>query len=153
GSRVYAAVFYSGNLTTTISEGAVCDGGSGAAACGSVCAGGANMGATCSANSQCPGSSCASQSPGGLPAPNLNSQMSHGPETGLIVKFDAASSQWRDELDRNWSNAVRFSLPDLDVFALDANAATPAQVQSYSGVGTTIFNMVASPGNPNKVYV
>jgi YVTN family beta-propeller protein len=69
------------------------------------------------------------------------------------VKFDPGSSQWRDELGRNWNNGVRFSLPDLDVFAIDANAATPAQVQSWAGVGTTIFNMVASPTDPDKVYV
>ena len=48
---------------------------------------------------------------------------------------------------------VRFSLPDLDVFAIDANAGTPSQVQSWSGVGTTIFNMVASPTTPGKFYV
>ena len=29
GNTVYAAIFHSGNRTTTISEGAVCDGGSG----------------------------------------------------------------------------------------------------------------------------
>src|SRR6185369_14226835 len=141
----YAAVFYSGNRTTTISEGAVCDGGSGAGACITVCAGGSNEGGTCTSNANCPGSTCIVQSPGGLPAPNQNSASpgSVGPETGLIVKFDPATSQWRDELDRNWTNAVRFSLPDLDVFAIDATAATPAQIQSWSGVGTTIFNMVA----------
>ncbi len=131
GSRVYAAVFYSGNRTTTVSEGAVCNGGAGAGTCN---VSGFTM-------------------PGGLPAPNANAQGVAGPETGLIVKFDAASSQWRDELGRNWNNAVRFSLPDLDVFALDADAATPAQVQTWSGVGTTIFNMVTSPTDPNKVYV
>lgn len=131
GSRVYAAVLYSGNRTTTVSEGAVCNGGAGAAACN---VSGFTM-------------------PGGLPAPNANAQGVAAPETGLIVRFDQGSSQWRDELDRNWNNAVRFSLPDLDVFALDANAATPVQVQAYAGVGTTIFNMVASPTDPDKVYV
>ena len=32
------------------------------------------------------------------------------------------SAQWQDELGRNWSNAVRFTLPDHDVFAIDASA-------------------------------
>ncbi len=131
GSLVYAAVFYSGNRTTTLSEGVVCDGGASAGACS---VSGFTM-------------------PGGLPAPNANAQGVAAPEVGLIVKFDPVSGQWRDELGRNWNNGVRFSLPDYDVFALDANAATPAQVQSWAGVGTTLFNMVASPTVPGKVYV
>ncbi len=131
GSRVYAAVFYSGNRTTTVSEGVVCDGGASAGACN---VGGFTM-------------------PGGLPAPNANVQNVAAPEVGLVVKFDAASGQWRDELGRNWNNGVRFSLPDYDVFALDANAGTPNQVQVFSGVGTTIFNMIAHPTDPDKFYV
>ena len=130
-SRVYAAVFYSGNRTTTVSEGVVCDGGAGAGSCS---VSGFTM-------------------PGGLPAPNANAQGVAAPEVGLVVKYDTASGQWRDELGRNWNNGVRFSLPDYDVFALNANAATPTQVQTYTGVGTTIFNMVASPTDPDKVYV
>jgi DNA-binding beta-propeller fold protein YncE len=132
GGTVYAAVFYSGNQTTTVSEGIVCDGGVTAAPC--TPQGDAQM-------------------PGGLPAPNMNFEGSGAPETGLIVKYNKAAAQWQDELGRNWSPALRFSLPDYDVFAIDASAALPAQTQSFSGVGTVLFNMVASPTDPGKVFV
>ena len=51
-------------------------------------------------------------SPGGLPAPNQNWQGIPGPETGLILKFDPADSKWKDQLARDWTQAVRFTLPD-----------------------------------------
>jgi YVTN family beta-propeller protein len=129
GATVYAAGFHSGNRTTSISEGAVCDGGAGAGACSVF---GVTM-------------------PGGLPAPNTNFQGVQGPETGLIVRFDAVAGHWVDQLARSWDNAVRFNLPDRDVFAIDANdlAAAPA---SFVGVGTILFNMVANPVT-GKVYV
>jgi len=131
GSKVYAAVFFSGNRTTTLNEGAVCNGGAGAGPC------------TVSGQTV----------PGGMPAPNVNFQGVTAPETGLIVKYDTALGQWRDELGRNWNNAVRFNLPDLDVFTIDANASTPVETQSFSDVGTVLFNMIASPTDPDKVYV
>ena len=78
------------------------------------------------------------------------------PETGLIVKFNNGVSQWRDQLGRNWNNAVKFTLPDLDVFKIDANGNPPAQIgvdaDQYAHVGTVLFNMVANPAN-SKVYV
>jgi DNA-binding beta-propeller fold protein YncE len=147
---VYAAIFESGNRTTTISAAVVCDGGSNGAACGNVCAAGPNMHANCTANSQCPGSTCVVRSPGGLPAPNTDHNGVQQPEVGLIVKFDG--THWRDELNRVWDNAVNFSLPDEDVFAIDATAATPAQTTIYTGVGTTLFNMAVNPAN-GHVYV
>jgi len=133
GSKVYAAVFHSGNQTTAINEGRVCD-----------------LGATappCTANGF--------TSPGGLPAPNTNFQGFPGPETGLIVKYNQAASQWQDQLGRNWSNVVKFNLPDLDVFAIDASAATPTALgqPSFGHVGTILFNMVVSPTDPDKIYV
>ncbi len=130
GGTVYAAVFHSGNETTTVSEGAVCNGGAGAGSCnvsGSIM-------------------------PGGIPAPNTNFQGIPQREVGLIVKFNRTVSQWQDELGRNWNNAVRFSLPDEDVFALDANANPPVQTAAIPHVGTILFNMVVNPVN-GKVYV
>jgi DNA-binding beta-propeller fold protein YncE len=121
GSTVYAAVFHSGNRTTTISEGGVPDGGPGA---------------------------------GGLPAPTANFQSIAGPEVGLIVRWDG--TKWTDELNRNWNSTVKFSLPDKDVFAIDANANPPVQLAGpsgfYSGVGTILFNMITNPVT-GKVYV
>ncbi len=130
GRTVYAAVFHSGNQTTSLSEGLVCDGGATARPC--------NMFGTAL--------------PGGLPAPNANSEGIRGPETGLIVRFNPATQAWEDRLGRNWNSAVRFSLPDRDVFSIDAMATPPVEHASFPHVGTILFNMVVHPTN-GKVYV
>jgi YVTN family beta-propeller protein len=129
GNTVYAAGFHTGNQTTAISEGAVCDGGSGAGSC----------------------SVFGTSYPGGVPGPDTNFQLLDAPEVGLVVRFNPGSGHWEDELGRNWDNAVRFDLPDRDVFAIDANnlAAAPTP---FAGVGTVLFNMIANPVN-GKVYV
>ncbi len=150
GNTVYAAIFHSGNRTTTISEGAVCDGGSGAAPCGKVCVAGSNAHNNCANNSECPGSSCADRSPGGLPAPNTDHNSLQQPEVGLVVKYDG--THWLDELGRQWDNAVNFALPDKDVFAIDATQNPPVESSVYTGVGTILFNMIANPVS-GKVYV
>jgi YVTN family beta-propeller protein len=129
GSIVYAAGFQTGNRTTAIHELGVCDGGVTVASC-----------------SPTPGSTA----PGGLPAPNSNFQGDLQPEVGLIVKFDG--TKWTDELNRNWNNMVRFSLPDKDVFAIDAMANPPVEVSSFSQVGTILYNMTVNPVS-GKVYV
>ncbi|HJQ82681.1 MAG TPA: hypothetical protein VKA21_01290 [Candidatus Binatia bacterium] len=141
GATVYAAVFHPGNRTTTISEGFVCTGGAGAGPC---CEGGGNP--------PCPPGKLTF--PGGLPAPNDNCANQAQPETGLIVRFNSGTNAWEDELGRSWNNAVRFSLPDEDVFAIDATA-DPSPVQTglpFTGVGTVIFNMVTNPAT-GVVYV
>jgi DNA-binding beta-propeller fold protein YncE len=131
GTEVYAAVFYSGNRTTTVNEGVVCDGGASAGPCRVPILIGP-------------------QYPGGLPAPNATVGGEPGPETGLIVKFNGTN--WVDQLGRNWNNAVKFNLPDKDVFVIDADASTPGEIRSLSGVGTTIFNMAVNPVS-GKLYV
>jgi DNA-binding beta-propeller fold protein YncE len=129
GSTVYAAVFHSGNRTTAITEGVVCDGGANAGPC------------TVSGVTY----------PGGLPAPNANiPQNITGPETGLIVKYNG--THWADQLGRNWDNAVRFNLPDKDVFAINANGNPPGQTNVFTGVGTILFNMAVNPVS-GRVYV
>ena len=134
GAIVYAAVFHSGNQTTTVSEQAVCNGGASASPC---VFNGLSM-------------------PGGLPAPNTNFEGVAQPEVGLIVKLNPVSGHWADELARNWDNGVRFSLPDRDVFVIDALANPPVALAgpagSYQGVGTILFNMAVNPVNGN-VYV
>jgi len=129
GGIVYAAGFHTGNRTTAIPEGAVCNGGATAPSCS-------------------PGGG--PSAPGGLPAPNRNVENINQPETGLILRFDGTN--WIDELSRIWNNQVRFNLPDRDVFAIDANANPPAVLQSFSGVGTILYNMAVNPAN-GKVYV
>ena len=140
GSTVYAAVFHSGNQTTAVSEGAVCNGGAGAGAVRDRRRAGAGRPA---------------RRPGARRAAGAQSELpgrSPRPEVGLIVKFDQANSLWEDELGRNWTNAVRFDLPDLDVFEIDADAPTPAETNSFAHVGTVLFNMLVNPSN-GKVYV
>ena len=137
GNTVYAGIYFSGNQTTTASEGVVCDG-FGAAPCNS------------NDNIVSPNGLAGGQLPGGLPGPSANVQNITAPEVGLIVKYDAGSGQWRDGDGRNWSNAVRLFLPDRDVFAINANTLT--ETANYAHVGTTLFNMVTNPVNGN-VYV
>jgi hypothetical protein len=90
---------------------------------------------------------------GGLPAPPAGSTPGN-PPTGLIVKFNGTN--WVDEINRNWSSQVPFTLPDRDVFIIDANATPPALVSGTNnvvGVGTVIFNMAVRPNASNQVYV
>jgi hypothetical protein len=47
---------------------------------------------------------------------------------------------------------VRFHLPDLDVFAIDAAATPPVEIDSFAGAGTVLFNMATNPIN-GKIYV
>ena len=87
---------------------------------------------------------------GGLPAPRTNFEGIVQPPTGLIVKFDGA--HWKDELGRLWDARVKFSLPDKDVFEINADANIPVATGFFSGVGTTIFNMIVNPAN-GHLYV
>src|SRR6185503_4333037 len=87
---------------------------------------------------------------GGNPGPGRNFEGKRAPESGLIVKFNNSTQRWEDELGRNWNDAVRFRLPDLDVFAVNAGSLT--QTASYAHVGTTLFNMAANPAT-GKLYV
>ena len=127
GSTVYAAVFRSGNRTVPISEGLVCNG-----------SGPCNVQGTIY--------------PAGRPFPETNFQGIPSRETGIIVGFNDLNGRWEDEMGNDWSPAVRFSLPDLDVFEIDADAPTPVETQAFSGVGTVLFNMIVNPAN-GKVYV
>ncbi len=127
GSTVYAAVFRSGNRTVPLSEGVVCNN-----------AGPCNVEGT--------------TYPAGRPFPETNFQGIVSRESGIIVGFNAATNRWEDELGNNWNPAVRFSLPDLDVFEINANATTPFETDQFSGVGTVLFNMVVNPVN-EKLYV
>jgi len=63
------------------------------------------------------------------------------PDSGLILRFDG--SNWVDADGNVRSGFVPFSLPDYDVFEIDAVALTESR--RISGVGTVLFNIVASP--------
>jgi len=142
GNTVYAAVFHSGNQTAVVNEGLVCNGFAGAGSC--------NGDGVTSPNGLGGG-----QMPGGNPGPSATVPGSPdpgvaAPEVGLVVQFDNASGQWRDELGRNWSNGIRFHLPDHDVFAI--NATTFAVTNDFEHVGTILFNMAVNPVT-GRIYV
>jgi len=89
-----------------------------------------------------------------LPPPGTNFQGIPAPQVGLIVKFDG--SHWLDELGRPWDPIIQFSLPDKDVFVIDAYADPPQLAAGamgyYQGVGTVLYNMAVNPRS-GKVYV
>lgn len=124
---VYAAIAQSGNQTTTISF-------------DSVCNGFGEIGCLVFPDTRPWGNNLM---PGGLPGPSTNVAGVKAPETGLIVKWNKATNRWEDTLGRNWNNAVRFNLPDKDVFAI--NADTLQESAFYTGVGTNLFNLVTNP--------
>jgi sugar lactone lactonase YvrE len=126
GKTVYAAAFFSGNQTTSIADADV------AAAYGtlpSIPGGGAGP---------------LVQLPNGAYAPE--------PNTGLVVKY--TNGHWLDAYGVNFDAAVTISLPDQDVFAIDAtqNPPAPKANGAYAHVGTTLFNMAVNPKS-GKVYV
>ena len=91
---------------------------------------------------------------GGAPEPKTNAAGEEQPASGLIVKWNG--EHWVDEIGRIFDDSVKFSLPDNDVFEIDA-VANPPQLASgtgsvYSNVGSVLFNMIVNPSN-NKVYV
>ena len=80
------------------------------------------------------------------------------PATGLIVKFRVRARRIPDALagrsQSNWDAAVRLSLPDKDVFAINAAANPPAPDagRGLHGVGTVLFNMAVNPVS-GAIYV
>jgi DNA-binding beta-propeller fold protein YncE len=128
GGTVYAAVLASGNQTTVVSEGVVCSG---------------DVDSPCT-NSQ------GLQSPGGALPPGTDHLGNQAPDVGVIVKLDPTTDQWQDERGRDWSQVVRFDLPDRHVFSIDAT--TLLETDSWSGVGTILFNMAVNPVS-GKIYV
>ena len=84
------------------------------------------------------------------PGVNRSADNVIAPATGLIVRFDG--SEWRDEAGTSWSSKVKFTLPDFDLFAIDASAATPRVTTQLSGIGTTLFNMAVHPAS-GRVFV
>ena len=134
GTRVWAAVFLSGNQTTVLSEGAVLPPGGGPLDPGTLANTLINDGFV---------------SPG-LPPPHQTEQGEEAVLTGLILRWDGAA--WRDESNRDWTVRTRFHLPDLDVFEIDASLSPPQLLRSYPGVGTVLLNMAVHPTD-GSVYV
>jgi DNA-binding beta-propeller fold protein YncE len=144
GQRVYAAIFHSGNRTTSLFAGFVCP-------TDPVTSDADLTMGPCTLDS-------GDTSPGGYPAPTRNHAGVRRPETGLIVKQNrdgVSPTEWQDELGRDWSSLVRFALPDRDVFEIDATTNPPSLVNGsstcangagcWAGVGTVLFNMTVNP--------
>lgn len=93
---------------------------------------------------------------GGTPGPFVDHTGEAQPRTSLIVKYNGEA--WVDEINRDWSEYIYLSLPDKDVFVIDADAEVPSlisgedETDSYAAVGTILFNMATNPKNGN-VYV
>ncbi|MEA2756176.1 MAG: hypothetical protein QOJ54_2465, partial [Aliidongia sp.] len=122
GNTVYVAGFETGNQTTIIDAGRICDG--------------FNTSQPCL-------QADFTLSPGGNLGPAADTAGEPAPKVSEIVRFNNAAGHWEDELGRVWDNSVRFTLPDTDVFAVDANRLT--QTAAFAHVGTTLFNMATNP--------
>jgi hypothetical protein len=73
------------------------------------------------------------------------------------VRFDPVSGEWRDELGQDWGveqnvPLINFSLPDRDVFTIDALQTPPVATASVSDVGTVLFNLAVQPST-GRVFV
>jgi DNA-binding beta-propeller fold protein YncE len=117
GLKVYAAVFLSGNRTTSIAQPVL--------------------------------------SRNGISTSATKDLVAGVPRTALIVKFKEASKRWEDDKARDLSSLVPFSLPDKDVFVIDAAKNPPGLADhgaEISGVGTVLFSMSVRPDN-GTLYV
>jgi YVTN family beta-propeller protein len=95
---------------------------------------------------------------GGNAPPFTNFQGIPQAPTGLVVKYEVdpkdGQPHWLDNIGRRWDDHVKLSLPDKDVFAIDANANPPVAKSGseFAGVGTILFNMAVNPVS-GRVYV
>ena len=113
GRTVYAAVFHSGNRSTVIPE------------------------STVRSHGTLPPIPPAGVTPCIVTTTTLPMQPAPpAPSTGLIVRQTPATGQWIDETWRDWSADVPFTLPDADVFRIDAAANPPVPASAIAGVGT-----------------
>src|SRR5262249_3127126 len=86
------------------------------------------------------------------PATNFEGQPA--PEVGAVVKWNG--TDWVDSAGFPHNDAIKFSLPDKDVFVFDAMADLPHPLAGSAGffphVGTILYAMVVNPVS-GKVYV
>ncbi len=157
GGTVYAAVFHSGNQTSVVHESVMCRGfedtprgsyGTGERRRGDQACVAGNIPRRDAAQS--PNGLSGGRLPSGRPLPSDNQAGEQQPWTSMIVKYDNQSQQWLDSRGLNFSNGIRFTLPDKDVFAIDAQRLEV--IESFSHVGTTLFNMAINPVS-GKIYV
>lgn len=66
----------------------------------------------------------------------------------------SVDGRWLDFLGHDYTDRINFDLPDEDVFAIDASAPVPHQIEGavWRGVGTVLYAMAAHPGT-GDLYV
>lgn len=129
GNTVYVAGFKTGNQTTSVNAERLCPT--------------FNPSKTCKLDD-------GETAVGGHLPPGTDSIGEVAPQVAEIVQYNNESGHWLDPAGRIFDSNVYFSLPDTDVFAVDAN--TLQQTQAFAHVGTTLFNMATNPVN-GHVYV
>ncbi len=127
GNTVYAAVFKSGNQSTSTNSELPCPG--------------FNSNTPCTVSGQ--------TIPGSPIAPATNYAGVAAPQISVLLHEDGAGA-WRDSTSRDWSAVTEFTLPDDDVFAIDTTSL--AVTTTYQHVGTTLFDMAVNPVSGN-IYV
>ena len=121
---VYAAVFHSGNRTTTLNEGVVCNGGSGAGPCN---VGGTTIPAACPAPN--------TQLPGARPR-------TRGRADRQVRPAQPLAGRARPQLE----HAVRSPCPTTTCSrSTPTNPPPGADRRLRTGVGTMLFNMAVNP--------
>ena len=68
----------------------------------------------------------------------------------FLYSLAGIASAWRDEAGTDWNAKVKFTLPDFDLFAIDANAALPVVASQVSDEApkaplTVTFNFKSKP--------
>ena len=74
-------------------------------------------------------------------APTTSADNVTQPDSGVILRFNGAN--WVDDQNQVWNNSVPFSLPDFDIFEIDAVSLT--EKSRFAGVGTILFNIAVNP--------
>ncbi|HXH28342.1 MAG TPA: hypothetical protein VNL37_04815, partial [Candidatus Polarisedimenticolia bacterium] len=144
GARVYAVVLHSGNQTTVVNANIVARNDN-------------NLDLTRLGQLGLNPMRCQGTPPPypPLPAgvqrnPALVDPPSGVPPVGLIVRWDGATSTWRDEAGQDWTGCLPFRLPDHDLFVIDAQA--PAVIDRVDHLGTTLFEVSVNPST-GRIYV
>ncbi len=145
GLKVYAVPLHSGNRTTVVNQHAIT---------GTVSLNATRLSQLGLNTIACNGTppSYPPLPPGIARDPNLNDPAPpQQPPVGLIVKWDPATSRWRDESGTDWNACLPFRLPDHDLYILDAAnpSATPMTVRT---LGTTLFDVSVNPAD-GRIWV
>ncbi|HEV7891799.1 MAG TPA: DUF4214 domain-containing protein [Pyrinomonadaceae bacterium] len=85
---------------------------------------------------------------GGLPPPSIPvTAGGTAPATSLIVKW--SGSKWLDEISRDWTSFIPYTLADIDLAVIDASGANLPTASSITArvpsLGTHMGNMVFDP--------